>query len=496
MSPNWETIYVISGEFFNEVENHPYKPEEYIPADNLPKVLETISRAIKNKSLFELEHQVYLPDGSVGWTLSRAVPILNESGEIEEWFGFAEDITKRKNTEEELRRSEQRWITTLSSLNEAVIATDSKGKVTFINSEAECLTGWSRNEVLNHSIEDFYKVVDTSLNGIKENPVKYVIENGIKYRAADENFLIRKQGEKIPIEEAGAPIVERGSIIGTVLIFHDVTEQKSFEKKLKEYNSLLEEKVKERTSELNRAKEQAESADKLKTSFLLTMSHELRTPLNSIIGFSGILNQELAGTLNEEQKKQTTMILQSGRHLLHLVNDILDLSKIEVGELQVNFEPFNVGHSIEQVIEIEKIAAEEKGLSLELNGSEEEIIAESDPARFQQVILNLVHNAIKFTDQGVVSVKYWMENTKIYVRISDTGIGIKEENLPKLFISFSRLMEDELVRGHRGTGSGLGLAISKKIMDLLHGSISLESKYGEGSTFTVILPLSSRIKPF
>lgn len=400
------------------------------------------------------------------------------------------NITDRKKAEIALKTSEQLWVTTLSSINEAVIATDKKGLITFINPEAECLTGWIRDEVLNRPVNEFYRIVNQITREPLENPVQRILAQGPIYQK-DSKLLVRKDGDELPIEESGAPIKNGGEEVnGIVLIFRDITEQIKFEKNLREYNSILEKEVKERTSDLVFAKEQAESADRLKTSFLLTMSHELRTPLNSIIGFSGILNKELAGPLNEEQKKQTTMIFQSGRHLLHLVNDILDMSKIEIGELQVNFEPFDVGKTIEQVIEIEKVAAEERGISLELLRPDETVVAESDSARFQQVILNLVHNAIKFTDQGRVSVKYWIENSKIWVTVSDTGIGIKEEDLPKLFVSFSHLEDNSLVRNHEGTGSGLGLAISKRIMDLLHGSIDVKSTYGKGSVFTVSLPFS------
>jgi PAS domain S-box-containing protein len=401
------------------------------------------------------------------------------------------DITDRKIAENALKRSEELWVTTLSSINEAVIATDQKGIIKFINPEAECLMGWRKNEVINRPVTRFYRTIDEITRKKNEDPVNKILREGISYREKNHKLLIRKEGEEIPIEESGAPIKNGDEeVSGIVLVFHDVTEHKLFEKNLKEYNFTLEEKVKERTSELVLAKEQAESADRLKTSFLLTMSHELRTPLNSIIGFSGILNKELAGPLNEEQKKQTTMIFQSGRHLLHLVNDILDMSKIEVGKLQINIESFEVGKSISQVMEIEKPFAEKKGLAFHLNKPEGTITIESDPARFQQVILNLVHNAVKFTDQGYVSVEYGIEENNIYVTVSDSGIGIKEENIPKLFISFSRVQDDDLVRSHEGTGSGLGLAISRKIMDLLHGSIEVKSTYGKGSIFKVTLPLS------
>jgi PAS domain S-box-containing protein len=495
MSPDWEYMKTLSSGGFLAQTDQQKKTwlNEYIPEDTRDEMIETIRKAIENKSTFELEHKVILNDGTVGWAYSRAVPILDKEGNILEWFGTAIDITDRKVYEKALQASERLWVTTLTSINEAVIVGDPGGKVIFMNAEAECLTGWNRNEALKRPVCDIYCTIDEFSRKFNEDPVKKILKSKSSYREKDHTLLIRKQGDEIPIEESGAPIKNGDEkISGIVLVFHDVSEHKQLEKQLKEYSSTLEERVRERTNELSLAKEQAESADKMKTSFLLTMSHELRTPLNSIIGFSGILQKQLAGPLNEEQKKQTYMIQQSGRHLLHLVNDILDMSKIEVGQLEVHFELFDVGNSLEQVIDIEKSTAENKGLSLQLNRPKEEIIAESDSSRFQQVILNLVHNAVKFTSQGSVTVEYWIEENEIIINVSDTGIGIKEENIPKLFVSFAQLQDDALVRRHPGTGSGLGLAISKKIMDLLHGSIDVKSEYGKGSIFTVTLPISAK----
>jgi PAS domain S-box-containing protein len=410
-------------------------------------------------------------------------------------FSSYVDITARKRAEEDLYQSEQRWITTLSSLNEAVIATDQQGKVTFLNLEAECLMGWAKNEVMNLPVHDFYYTIHEDTKEPLDNPVHKILAEGKSYHEKNHKLLVRKQGEQIPIEESGAPIRDwNGNPTGTVLIFHDISEQKLYDKKMKEYSSMLEERVKERTYELELAKEQAESADRLKTSFLLTMSHELRTPLNSIIGFSGILHKEFAGPLNEEQKKQINMISSSGRHLLHLVNDILDMSKLEVGQLVVQIAPFEVEKVIDHVLEIEKPFAEDKGIEIKVIKPDEMIIAESDAARFQQVILNLVHNALKFTDEGFVSIEYGSDKDKIWIRVADTGIGIKEEKISRLFVSFAQIQDDDLIRRHQGTGSGLGLAISKKIMELLHGSITVQSKYGEGSIFTVTLAQEKEVK--
>jgi len=242
----------------------------------------------------------------------------------------------------------------------------------------------------------------------------------------------------------------------------------------------LEERVAERTHQLSVAKEAAESADRIKSAFLATMSHELRTPLNSIIGFSGILRQGLAGELNPEQNKQLGMVQKSAQHLLALINDVLDISKIEAGQLRLAEESFALEPLLMNALELVRPAAEQKGLRLRSVIPPALPEVRGDRRRTEQVALNLLNNAIKFTDQGEVAVLVEPEEGRIRVAIRDTGIGIPEESLEEIFEPF-RQIDTGLSRRHEGTG--LGLSISRRLMELMHGWLRVRSVVGEGSVF-------------
>jgi len=255
---------------------------------------------------------------------------------------------------------------------------------------------------------------------------------------------------------------------------------------IKELNTRLEQRVAERTAELAVAKTLAEKADSVKSAFLATMSHELRTPLNSIIGFTGILLQGLAGPLNAEQRKQLGMVRDSAHHLLVLINDVLDISKIEAGQLEVRPEPFNLRDSILRTVGLVKPLAEKKDLSLSVEIAPSVGSLVSDPHRVEQILLNLLNNAVKFTERGSVTLRAVPHGESIRISVSDTGIGIKPDALDKLFLPF-RQIDSGLTRHYEGTG--LGLAICRRLTGLLGGSIEVASEWGKGSVFTFTLPL-------
>lgn len=231
----------------------------------------------------------------------------------------------------------------------------------------------------------------------------------------------------------------------------------------------------------------AETSDRLKSAFLATMSHELRTPLNSIIGFTGIMLQGLAGPLNEEQTKQMGMIQKSARHLLELINDVLDISRIEAGRLELSREAFDPEASAERVIETVRPSAERKGLYLRYEKGEGICELSNDRRRFEQILINLLGNAVKFTSRGGVTLRSGTENGSIFFSVTDTGIGIRAEDLDHIFEPFKQV---DMGKSREYEGTGLGLSICRKLVENMGGTIEARSQPGVGSEFTFRLPVS------
>jgi len=224
--------------------------------------------------------------------------------------------------------------------------------------------------------------------------------------------------------------------------------------------------------------------DRIKTMFIANMSHELRTPLNSIIGFTGVILQGLSGEITSEQRKQLILVKNSSNHLLALINDIIDVSKIEADQIELVIEEFNLSNLMQEVNDYFKVAVKEKGLKLSFEMSER-LIIKSDERRAKQVIMNLVSNAIKFTDTGEIKIKATKKDERVYISVRDTGIGIEKKDMDKLFKAFSRIYTKDMLK----EGTGLGLYLSRKIANLLRGDISVESEFGKWSEFTFSLPL-------
>jgi signal transduction histidine kinase len=323
------------------------------------------------------------------------------------------------------------------------------------------------------------KAVDDSILQMKEDPES-------KYYQALKRWTSEKFEFTLPVWMkvfglvAGTALLM--SLVGVVVLRSQVNKRTH---QLRKINREMEGRIEQRTAELATAMEKAQVADRLKSAFLATMSHELRTPLNSIIGFTGILLQKLAGPLNEEQEKQMRMVQTSARHLLDLINDVLDISKIEAGQLDLSYGTFELRGSIQKTVDLVSPLAEKKGLDIELELAQDLGLVKSDQRRLEQIILNLLNNALKFTEQGHVRIACRSDDDHYMLSVSDTGMGIQPEELSGLFKPFHQI-DTGLSRKHEGTG--LGLSICKKLMDLMGGTIDVQSKWGQGSNFFIRFP--------
>ena len=313
------------------------------------------------------------------------------------------------------------------------------------------------------------------------------------------NFLYQHPHEKSrdEIELIGGTVFDRysapmlgtaGEYYGRIWYFRDITGSKRAEEEVRKHREHLEELVRERTNELEAAKETAERANMAKSAFLANMSHEIRTPLNAILGFGTILERDL--TLSETQAEQVRTINRSGRHLLKLINDILDMSRIEAGRLALHNAPFCLQDLLDDLEAMFRVRAEEKGLSLSLERDANlPCNVVGDEAKLRQVLVNMTGNAVKFTKQGSVTLRVRMEapaetGPRLVLEVEDTGPGIPPEELTHIFDAFR-----QSEAGREAGGTGLGLSISKRLVDLMGGELAVRSTLGAGSCFTASIPV-------
>lgn len=401
----------------------------------------------------------------------RKIPMLfsgsvmrDDNGNIQGIVCVAQDITERKQAEEALKKLSS----AVEQSADSVIITNRDSVIEYINPAFEKLTGYNKEEAIGNTPN----ILKSGKHDKKYYKSLYeTIYSGKVFQ--DELINKKKNGE---IYYAAATIVPIKDTQGTITHFvtseKDITEHKKAEKIYLENERLA-------------------YASKAKSEFLANMSHELRTPLNSILGFSQLLKQKMFGELNEKQEHHVDNILTSGNFLLNLVNDILDLSKVEAGKMELVIEKIHVPQVMNESLILIKEKAIKHNVKLKLDLDPKLDYIEADKLRIKQVLFNLLGNAVKFSkpEGETVTVTTKKEGDIAKISVSDTGIGIREEDMRKLFNTFEQL-DSGITKKYGGTG--LGLAISKKLVEMHGGTIMAESKFGIGSTFSFLLPIKAK----
>jgi len=392
-------------------------------------------------------------------------PVLDENNQIIALIGVATDITKEKEQFEKIKYDAERLRILFENAPDAIFVADYEGKIVEANPASEKLVGWSKGEALGKTFfelnlfdkTNFYKAAKVFYKALKGEPT-----------GPDEIIIRNKSGELIYIEVSTHPIIiENKKLI--LCTARNITERKKI------------------LFELARAKEEAERANRTKTLFFAQMSHEIRTPINSILGFSDVLKEYCQHQADKEMMGYFEILQNAANTLLQTINQILDFSRIESGAFKYELKPVSFNKAINEVYQMLKVLAEKKNLKLEVDLPKEDLIVLADQYSLNGILINLINNAIKYSDKGTIRVKLRSENDYAICEVKDEGVGMSEEFQKKLFTSFVREKSDDKKKKE---GTGLGLALTKRYVELNRGDISVKSKKGVGTSVTFKIPLA------
>jgi PAS domain S-box-containing protein len=460
----------------NPAEFHPDKKSifRFYPEESAALIREGTRQVLENGKTFDAEILSHTASGKAIVTRVSTEPVMSQ-GRVVGAIGIVQDITSIKAAQEKIWSLNEMNRAIIEGASYAVVSTDLTGNVLGFNPAAEELLGYKAEECVGkmnvksfHWDEQVQKIRDNLGQDAPDEDFNVFIginkEHG---RNENEWTLVCKDGRKLFCSIAFSTVVNnKGELIGYVGMIKDVTELKRYQ------------------AELIQAKEEAMAATKAKTDFLANISHEIRTPMNSIMGMGELLGES---QLDEDQHQYISILNRATSSLLQIINDVLDISRIESGQLEIESIPYNLRDVLDNSVELFLHKAREKNLSLRLEVSSavpQEIVG--DPHRIRQVLINLIGNSMKFTEQGGVSIFVDSARGKLNFRIEDTGIGMSEEQIEKLFHRFSQT-DSSIARKYGG--SGLGLSISYQLVECMGGTMNVESSLGHGTVFTFEIPL-------
>jgi PAS domain S-box-containing protein len=424
--------------------------------------------------IWRSEGAVYRPrsDGEPALLLLRLLPredvvhrflLLNQR--IDE---LNREINRRRRAEDALR-DQWEWLrVTLESIGDAVIATDTQGWVTFLNPVAQGLTGWTQEEAVRRPLTEIFNIVNEETRQLAENPVAKVLREGTVAGLANHTVLVSRDGREIPIDDCAAPIRDaEGNVLGVVMVFHDVVESRRLEREL----SLRAERLAE--------------ADRRKDEFLAMLAHELRNPLAPIRNALYLLGTP--GVNPESLERAREMMARQIQHMVRLVDDLLDVSRITRGKVELRKQPVDLTGLVRRAAEAAQPQVAAKRQDLRVSLPAEPVLLEVDPIRFDQVIMNLINNAMKFTDPGGrIEITLARQEGGVRISVRDTGIGIEPELLSQIFDPFTQ-GNHSLDRAQGGLG--IGLTLVRSLVEMHGGTVAAHSAgRGQGSELVVFLP--------
>ncbi len=463
----------------------------------------SFTRAMAEKRIDIVEAQLDLPRPlgvpidparARRWRMAQA-PVLAPDGSIRLLIHRLEDVTERVREEEQqrtltaaLKESEERFRLLVEGVRDyAILTLDTRGNVTSWNDGARRIKGYEAAEILGKHVSIFYTPEERA-EGRPDRELREAVRDG---RYEDEGWRVRKDGSRFWANVIVTPIHDdRHSLVGFSKITRDFTERR---RELDELRA-SEERAVRMSEQLALLYRRAQEATRMKSEFLANMSHELRTPLNAIIGFAELLHEGDVPCESPQRQEFLGDILRSGRHLLALINDVLDLSKVEAGRMEFRPQPLRLDELINEVVNVLRPSAERKQLQLsaEIDPTLGEVML--DASRFKQVLYNYLSNALKFTpERGHITVRARPEGKEEFrLEVEDDGIGIAPGDLERLFVEFEQL-DSGLTKHHAGTG--LGLALTKRLVEAQRGKVGVRSDKGKGSVFHAVLPrFSTQLK--